>query len=100
MKEYGEWIYSSTFFFTSAVIGGEWLASRPGRYTPGERAPGTHWIEGWVGLRVDLGIVEKRKFLTLPGPELRPLCRPARNQSLYGLRRPGSAKTCRVKIFY
>jgi hypothetical protein len=26
--------------------GGEWLASRPGRFTPGERAIGTHWIEG------------------------------------------------------
>jgi hypothetical protein len=24
-------------------------ASRPDRLTPGERAPGTHWIGGWVG---------------------------------------------------
>jgi hypothetical protein len=23
---------------------GEWSASRTGRFTPGERAPGTHWI--------------------------------------------------------
>jgi hypothetical protein len=28
--------------------------------------------------------------LTLPGLELRPLGRPARSQSLYGLRYPGS----------
>jgi hypothetical protein len=36
--------------------------------------------------------VEKRKFLTLPGLELRPLGRPARSQSLYRLRYPGSSK--------
>jgi hypothetical protein len=35
--------------------------------------------------------MEKRKFLTLPGLELRLLGRPARNQSLYRLRYPGSA---------
>jgi hypothetical protein len=34
--------------------------------------PGTHWVEGWVGLRVGLDAVEKRQFLTLPGLELRP----------------------------
>jgi len=28
--------------------GGEWSASRPGRFTPKERTPGTHWIGGWV----------------------------------------------------
>jgi hypothetical protein len=31
--------------------------------------------------------VEERKFLTLPGIELRPLGRPARSQSLYRLRK-------------
>jgi hypothetical protein len=34
--------------------------------------------------------VEKRKFLTLPGLELRPLGRRARSQSLYRLSYPGS----------
>jgi hypothetical protein len=34
--------------------------------------------------------VEKRKFLTLLRLELRPLGRPARRQSLYRLRYPGS----------
>jgi hypothetical protein len=29
-------------FLTSAVVGGEWSASRPGRFTSGERAPGAH----------------------------------------------------------
>jgi hypothetical protein len=50
--------------------GGEWLTSRTWRFTPGERAPGTHWIGGWVGPRAGLDDVEKRKFLTLPGLEL------------------------------
>jgi hypothetical protein len=36
------------------------------------------------------GRLEKRKFLTLPGLELLPLSRPARSQSLYRLRYPGS----------
>jgi hypothetical protein len=64
-------------FFTSALVGGEWSTSRPGRFTPGERAPGTHWIGGWVGLRAGLDDLEKREFFTLPGLELRPLGRPS-----------------------
>jgi hypothetical protein len=44
----GEWKYSSTHSLTSALEGGEWLASRPGRFTPRERAPCTHWIGGCV----------------------------------------------------
>jgi hypothetical protein len=33
----------------SALVRGAWSPSRPGRFTPGERAPppGTHWIGGW-----------------------------------------------------
>jgi hypothetical protein len=31
-------------FLTSALAEGEWLASCPGRFTPGEKAPGTYWI--------------------------------------------------------
>jgi hypothetical protein len=45
----GEWKHSSSHSLTSALDGGEWSASRPGRFTPRERAPGTHWIRGWVG---------------------------------------------------
>jgi hypothetical protein len=41
-----------------------------------------------VGLRAGLDETEKRKFLTLPGLELRPFGRPARSQSLYRLRYP------------
>jgi hypothetical protein len=42
---------------------------------------GTHWIGGWVDPRTGLDDVEKRKFLTLLGLELRSLGRPARSQS-------------------
>jgi len=49
---------------TSALDGGEWSASHPGRFTPRERAPGTHWIGGWVDPRNGLDAVDitKRKF--------------------------------------
>jgi hypothetical protein len=36
-------------FLTSALDGGERLASRPGRFTPTGSAPRIHWIRGWVG---------------------------------------------------
>jgi hypothetical protein len=43
-----------------------------------------------MGPRAGLEYVEKKKFLTLLGLELRLLGRPARSQSLYRLRYPGS----------
>jgi hypothetical protein len=36
-------------FLTKTLDGSELLASRPGRFIPGERTCGTHSIEGWVG---------------------------------------------------
>jgi hypothetical protein len=61
----GEWSYSSTHSLTSALDRGEWSASHPGRFTPRERAPGTHWIGGWVDPRAFLDAVVKRK---IPSP--------------------------------
>jgi hypothetical protein len=52
-------------FLTSALDGGEWSTSRHGRFTPRERALGTHWIGGWVGPRAVLDAVVKRK---IPSP--------------------------------
>jgi hypothetical protein len=81
IKTYGGvdvWIH---VFSTSTLVGGEWSASCPGRFTPRERAPGTHWI-GVVGPRAGLDCMEKLKFLFIPGLELRPQGRPARSQSL------------------
>jgi hypothetical protein len=34
-------------FLTSEVGVGELSALCPSHFTPGERAPGTHWIGGW-----------------------------------------------------
>jgi hypothetical protein len=57
---------------TSVLTGDEWSAPRLALLTPGERAPGTQRIGRWMGRRAGLDDVEKRKFLTLPGLELRP----------------------------
>jgi hypothetical protein len=55
-------------FLTSALDGQEWSASRPGRFTPGERAPSSHWIRGWLGSKASLDVVEKKKIPSLPPP--------------------------------
>jgi hypothetical protein len=76
--------HSSYSFMTSALDGGEWSASRPGRaFTPGERTPGTYCTEGWVGPRAGLDTEDRGKIVCAcrgsnPG-------RPARSQTLYCL---------------
>jgi hypothetical protein len=90
MKAYGEVNVYIHILLTSALAGGEWSASRPGRFIHDERVPGTHFIGDWVDPRAGLDDLEKGIFFTLPGLELRPLGRPARSQSLYRLRYPGS----------
>jgi hypothetical protein len=65
MKAYWEWRYNSTHSLTSALGGGGWSASRPGRLTLRGRDPGTHWTGGWVGPRTVLDAVGKRK---IPSP--------------------------------
>jgi hypothetical protein len=47
-------------------------------YAPGQFTR-NHWV---VGPRSGLNHAEERQFLSLPGLELRTLCRPARSQSL------------------
>jgi hypothetical protein len=79
-------MYRSTFL----DLGTSWrlvvnFTSRP--LYPRRKSP---LVGGWVGHRAGLDDVEKRKFLTSPGLELRLLCRPARRQSLYRLSYPGS----------
>jgi hypothetical protein len=63
MKTYGGADVQIHIYLTSALVGDEWSASRPGHFTPGKRAPGTHWIGGSVDLRAGLDDVEHRKFL-------------------------------------
>jgi hypothetical protein len=66
----------------------------PGRFTPVEGAPGTHWIGGWVGPKTGLGDVEKR--------DISHTCRqvnpssPAFSPSLYRMNFPSSRKNRRV----
>jgi hypothetical protein len=50
-------------FLTSALDGGKRSASRPGRFIPEERGPGTNSIGGWVGLRACLEAMEKRNII-------------------------------------
>jgi hypothetical protein len=52
-------------------------------------------VNPWIGL----DDVEKRKFLTIPGIELRPLGRPTRSQELYRLRYSGSFPISYFRIF-
>jgi hypothetical protein len=56
----GEWKYSSVHSLTSTLDGSEWSASRPGRFTPTERAHDTHWIGGWLEPRAILDAMVKR----------------------------------------
>jgi hypothetical protein len=79
MKAYGGVDVQIHFFLTCALTGVDCSVSRSVWFTPGERAPGTHWKGGWVNPRAGLDYFEKRKFLTLPGLELRHLGRPARS---------------------
>jgi len=81
MKTYGTWRYISTHSFTSALDGGECLASGPGRFTPRENSPCTRWIGGWMGPREGLGAWWREKF---PAPTVTRIPdHPARSSALY-----------------
>jgi hypothetical protein len=67
-------------FLTSTQDGSQSSALRSGHFTSRERAPGTHWIRGWVGPRAGLDAVGQRKISPLPGIEFG---RPARSPSLF-----------------
>jgi hypothetical protein len=54
MKAYGVVDVYIHIFLTSALAGGEWSASRPCRFTPGNRTPGTLQIGGWVDPRAGI----------------------------------------------
>jgi hypothetical protein len=72
MKTCGDSGGIASQFLPSALDGGEWSVSRPGRFTPWERAAGTHLTGDSVGLRAGLDTVEKRRILILAGIERRP----------------------------
>jgi hypothetical protein len=62
-------------FLTSAVYGGEWLASLTSRIILGEGAPGTNWIGGWLGRRAGMDALEKKKIF-FPCRESTPIVEP------------------------
>jgi hypothetical protein len=77
-----------------------WVVSitpRP-RFTPGQRAPGTHCTGGWVGPRAGLNAQVRGKIFCL--------CRgsnagsPVRSQTLYWLSYPGSFVYMLAKNIY
>jgi hypothetical protein len=85
-------------FLNSSLDGDVRPASRPGRFTPRETAPGTHCVGGWMGPRAGLGVMEKRKFACLcreSNPDSSVYQAPVA-QSLYRLSYPGSS----LPIFY
>jgi hypothetical protein len=49
-------------FMTSALDESEWSASHPDLFTIGERAPGTHWIRGWVSHRAGPNAMEETRI--------------------------------------
>jgi hypothetical protein len=85
MEAQGGRLYNPTHFMISALDGGEWSASRPGRaLAPGERNLGTRCTGGWVGPRAGLDTEDRGKILSPPsGIEPRSPGRPVRSQTLY-----------------
>jgi hypothetical protein len=55
MKAYGE---VEVYPHASLI----WTLDGARRFAPRKRAPGTHWIGGWVGPRAGLDVVGKRKI--------------------------------------
>jgi hypothetical protein len=68
MNTYGGVEVQPDTFLISALHGDECSASRSGRFTPGEGAHGTDWIEGWVGCGAGPEAVAKRKNFPVPVP--------------------------------
>jgi hypothetical protein len=67
---------STRTFLTSVLDRDEWSVSSSCRFTPGDRAPGAHCIAGWIGSRVDMKYVGKRKCIDPTGnrtPVVRPV---------------------------
>jgi hypothetical protein len=80
MKAYGEVDVQTHISLISALAAGQWLASRPGRFTPGKsrRYP------------LDRRLGDPRSGLDDMEKILDPTATPARSQTLYQLRYPGS----------
>jgi hypothetical protein len=67
MKTWGIGCIGPKFILTSALVAGEWWASRPDSFTLDERASISPSIGDWVAPRTGLAHMQKWQFLTLPG---------------------------------
>jgi hypothetical protein len=54
----------SQVFLISELVGGEWFASRHGRFTSGERTLSTHWIGPYRNSNSDKSVVQPVAILT------------------------------------
>jgi hypothetical protein len=91
-------MYSSYSFLTSAVEGGKWSASRPGRaFSPRETAQDTHCTGGWVGPRASLDAETRGKMLCPCQGSNHD--RPVHSQSLILTELPDS-QNCSVLVVY
>jgi hypothetical protein len=88
----GERKYSSYSFWTSALDGGEWLASSPDRALASGKGPPVPIVQeaGWAPEPVWTQRIEEKTLSPVPGIEPRSPGRPARSQTLYWLSYPGS----------
>jgi hypothetical protein len=58
MKTYGGVDVETPCFLDLGTSSRGVVSFTPRRFTPGERALGTHWIGGWVGPRAGLDMEE------------------------------------------
>jgi hypothetical protein len=88
-------------FLIGSMDGGEWSASRLGRFTPGKNAHGSDWIGGWVGPRAGWTLWRREKSLVPEGNRTQAVQRVAIPTELsrlksprYPLDRVGGPQTC------
>jgi hypothetical protein len=77
----GKRMCSSCSFLTLASDGVSGQRHAPATLFPRGKNPGTHWIGGWVGLRVGLDTEARGKILCRGSNPCRPVC----SQTLYWL---------------
>jgi hypothetical protein len=64
------------FYWRNGLYGSEWSASRHGRFSPGVRAPSTHWIGAWMCPRSGLDEVAKKDPIIAPVGNRTPIVQP------------------------
>jgi hypothetical protein len=65
LKKHRDTFYHAMKTYSGLDVGARWkwvVSFTPQQFYPMERAPGTHWLGGWVGPRDGLDTAEKRKI--------------------------------------